>query len=73
RRVIAPKGSVREKDGRKFVFIVDSGRARSTEVEKGAEGEDGVAIRRGLEGGERVIVGGDAVSDGQAIKVAEGK
>ncbi len=70
RRVIAPKGSVRESNGRKFVFVVDSGKARSTEVETGAEGEDGVEIRRGLSGGERVITGGDAVTDGQEIKVS---
>ena len=73
RRVIAPKGAVRNKDGRKIVFIVDSGRARAVEVETGSEGEDGVEIRRGLSGGEQAITGGDDVVDGQAIKVSEGK
>jgi RND family efflux transporter MFP subunit len=73
RRVIAPKASVRTRDGRKIVYIVDAGKARAVEVETGPEGEDGVEIRRGLEGGERAITGGDPVTDGQAVKVADGK
>jgi len=73
RRVIAPKRSIRTRDGRKFVLIVDSGRARATEVETGAEGEDGVEILRGLEGGEQAITVGSEVSDGQAIRVSDGK
>ncbi|HZL72347.1 MAG TPA: efflux RND transporter periplasmic adaptor subunit [Planctomycetota bacterium] len=73
KRVIAPKGSVRQVNGKKIVLIVDSGRVRATEVETGAEGEDGTEILRGLEGGEQAVTGGDAVSDGQAIKVSDGK
>ena len=73
KRVIAPKGSVRQVNGKKIVLIVESGRVRATEVETGAEGEDGTEILRGLEGGEQAVTGGDAVSDGQAIKVSDGK
>lgn len=73
RRVIAPKGAVRDRNGRRVVFIMDSGKARAAEVETGREGEDGVEIVRGLSGGELAIVGGDAVEDGQAVKVAEKK
>jgi RND family efflux transporter MFP subunit len=73
RRVIAPRGAIRNKDGRKIVFVVESGRARATEVETGPEGEDGIEIRRGLSGGERAIIGGDDVVDGQAVKESEAK
>jgi len=72
-RLMAPRGSIRVKDGRKFVFVVDSGHARSTGVETGGEGEDGVEILRGLSGGESVVVGGDPVEDGQKVTVAEKK
>jgi RND family efflux transporter MFP subunit len=73
RRVIAPKGSIREEGGRKIAFVVESDRVRATEVETGPEGEDGVEIRKGLLGGERVVTGGDPVKDGQAIKISEHK
>ena len=73
RRVIAPKGSVRQVNGRKVVFVVESGRVRATDVETGAEGDDGVEILRGLEGGEQAVTGGSDVSDGQVIRVSDGK
>jgi len=73
RRVIAPKGAVRDRNGRRVVFIVDSGKARAAAVETGREGEDGVEILRGLSGGELAIIGGDGIEDGQAVKVADKK
>lgn len=73
RRVIAPRGSVRDQGGRKTVFIVEGDRVKAVEVETGPEGDDGVEIRRGLLGGEKAIIGGDPVTDGQTVKVAEAK
>ena len=73
RRVIAPKGSVKDQAGRKVVYIVENDKVRAVDVETGAEGEDGVEIRRGLEGGERAVTGGETITDGQTVKVADGK
>lgn len=73
RRVISPRGSVRERGGRKVVFVLTDGRVRAQPVETGAEGEDGVEILNGLQGGEAVVIGGAAVEDGDLVKVAEKK
>ena len=70
RKVIAPKGAVRERGGRRVAFVVEGGKARAAEVETGAEGEDGVEIKSGLHGGEEVVTGG-AVEDGQAVRPRE--
>lgn len=69
RRVVAPPNSVRSADGRRVVYVIDGTKAKLVVVECGAEGEDGVEITRGLLGGEKVVTGGDAVSDGVEIKV----
>jgi RND family efflux transporter MFP subunit len=72
-RLIAPRGSVRERGGGKIVFVVEGDRVRAAAVEAGADGEDGVEILKGLSGGELVVIGGDPVEDGQKVKVAEKK
>ena len=72
-RLMAPPGSVRERGGRKVVFVVEGDRVRAAAVETGADGEDGVEILTGLSGGEIVVVGGDPVEDGQKVTVAEKK
>src|SRR5436190_8633763 len=41
RRILAPKGALRDRNGRKGVFITEGGRVRRQAVETGAEGEDG--------------------------------
>ncbi len=71
RKVLAPKGAVRERGGRPTVFVIEGGRVRAAAVETGAEGEDGVEIRRGLLGGEQVVTGGAAVEDGAAVRLRE--
>jgi RND family efflux transporter MFP subunit len=71
RRVIAPKGAVRDRAGRKVVFVREGGRARLQEVETGSEGEDGTEILKGLQGGEEVVTGGAAVEDGVEVKTKE--
>jgi len=69
RRLIAPKGSVRDRGGRKVVFITESGRVRMQSVETGAEGEDGTEILKGLQGGEDVVTGGAMVEDGVEVRI----
>ncbi len=71
KRVIAPRGAVREQGGRKVVFVLEGSRARAAPVEAGAEGEDGTEILKGLLGGEVVVTGGDAVEDGAEVRVKE--
>ena len=73
RRVIAPRGAVRERGGRKIVFILDAGKVRAQPVETGAEGEDGVEILKGLHGGEEVVTGGAVVEDGDPVRIKEKK
>ncbi len=73
RKLIAPRGSVRDRGGRKGVFILDSGRVRLQGVETGAEGEDGTEILKGLQGGEEVVTGGAQVEDGMDVRLKEKK
>lgn len=69
RRLIAPKGSVRERGGQKVVFVIESAHVRRQVVETGAEGEDGSEILKGLQGGEEVVTGGGIVDDGTEVKI----
>ncbi|RPH39253.1 MAG: efflux RND transporter periplasmic adaptor subunit, partial [Planctomycetota bacterium] len=73
RKVIAPRGAVRDRGGLKVVFILESGRVRQQAVETGAEGEDGTEILKGLQGGEDVVTGGAVVEDGTEVKLKERK
>jgi HlyD family secretion protein len=73
RKLIAPRGSVRDRGGFKVVFIVDGGRVRMQSVETGVDGEDGSEILKGLQGGEEVVTGGATVDDGAEIRIKEKK
>lgn len=73
RKLIAPRGSIRDRGGRKGVFIVEGGRVRLQAVETGAEGEDGTEILKGLQGGEEVVTGGALVDDGSEVRLKEKK
>jgi len=73
RRLIAPRGSVRDRGGRKGVFVVELCRVRFQAVETGADGEDGTEILKGLQGGEEVVTGGAQVEDGAAVRLKEKK
>jgi RND family efflux transporter MFP subunit len=71
--VLAPIAAVhRDARGDSFVWVVDDGRVRSTrvETEEGSIGER-LRIARGLSGGERVVVGDAALSDGARVQVRE--
>lgn len=69
RKVIAPRGAVRERGGVRGVFVLEGGRARFQAVETGPEGEDGVEVLKGLLGGEQVVTGGPAIEDGAAVRI----
>lgn len=73
RKLIAPRGSVRDRGGRKGVFILESGRVRFAGVTTGADGEDGTEIVSGLQGGEEVVTGGAIVEDGMEVRLKEKK
>jgi len=73
RKLIAPRGSLRDRGGRKNVFVVEGGRVRMLPVETGAEGEDGTEILQGLQGGEEVVTGGALVEDGMEVRIKEKK
>jgi len=73
RRLISPRGSVRDRGGRKGVFLFEGGRVRFQPVETGAEGEDGTEILKGLQGGEEVVTGGAMVDDGAEVRLKEKK
>lgn len=73
RKVLAPRGAVRERGGQKVVFVLDAGQAHLQRVETGAEGEDGTEIRSGLLGGEEVVIGGGQVDDGAQVRRKETK
>lgn len=73
RRVIAPRGAVRDRAGRKVVFLVERMKVRVQTVDTGAEGEDGVEILKGLQGGEEVVTGGGIVEEGVEVKRKEAK
>jgi RND family efflux transporter MFP subunit len=73
RKLIAPRGSLRDRGGRKGVFVVEGGRVRFQGVETGADGEDGTEILKGLQGGEEVVIGGALVEDGAAVRIKEKK
>ena len=64
-----PSSAVVRDGGRDAVFVVEDGRAQRVEVVVGAQGEDLVEVRRGLSGGESVVIrDADRLSDGQAVK-----
>jgi multidrug efflux pump subunit AcrA (membrane-fusion protein) len=64
-----PTAAVVRDEGKDAVFVVEDGRAQRVEVTIGAQGEDLVEVRRGLTGGEQVVVrDADRLSDGQAVE-----
>lgn len=58
-------------EGEHFVFVVDEGTARRTDVEIGVEQNRTVQVTDGLEPGRRVVVAGQAaLRDGQEVRLA---
>jgi RND family efflux transporter MFP subunit len=69
--VLVPAAALRrENDGRSYVWVVDDGHARRSDVETaGLVGGDRVRITRGLNGDEKLIVGTPPASDGERVSV----
>jgi len=66
-----PSAAVVRDGGEDAVFVVEDGLVQRVAVSLGAQGDDLVEVRRGLSGGERVVVrDADRLSDGQAVETS---
>jgi len=66
-----PSAAVVRDGGEDAVFVVEDGRVQRVGVTLGARGDDLVEVRRGLSGGERVVVrDADRLTDGQAVQTS---
>jgi HlyD family secretion protein len=66
--VIVPEGAVRIRDGRPVVFVAQDSRMYRREVDVGDRLSEGVVIDRGLNPGERVVLGLDSeLADGRDL------
>jgi len=71
RRVLVPRGAVAQGTNGARVWIVEQGRVSSREVEVGPERGEQVEIRRGLSGGETVVLDPPgSLEDGARVRVA---
>jgi len=67
--VFVPSSSVRDRDGKKIVFLSFDGKATAREVKILSQRSGGVLVQ-GLNGGEDVITSGPAdLKDGEKIKI----
>ncbi len=72
-RVFVPAAAVRDEAGRQVVWVVRDERVERREVDASPVTGDWREIRRGLEGGELVVVAGpDRLEDGSRVKVTRG-
>ena len=66
-----PSAAVVRDGGEDAVFVVEDGRVQRVGVSLGAQGDDLVEVRRGLAGGEQVVVrDADRLTDGQAVSTS---
>lgn len=73
RRVLIPKQSVVQGSEGARVWLVEKGRVRSQTVETGAERGNQIEIRRGLDGGETVVIDPPArLREGTRVRAASG-
>jgi RND family efflux transporter MFP subunit len=71
RRVLVPSAAVRREAAGASVWLVENDRATRRAVELGPERGEDIEIRKGLEGGERVVLDPPAtLKDGAAVRVA---
>jgi HlyD family secretion protein len=73
-RILIPKSAVATVGGRSGVFRIAEGRAQFQAVETGGEVQGQIEVKKGLQGGERLIslADGSAVRDGDRVRT-EGK
>ncbi|MDD5747548.1 MAG: efflux RND transporter periplasmic adaptor subunit [Actinomycetota bacterium] len=68
--IVVPAGAMLEKNGRNYVFKIEGGKAKLTEVETGITTETEVEITRGLSRGDRVITKNvRKLKNGQPVKI----
>jgi multidrug efflux pump subunit AcrA (membrane-fusion protein) len=66
-----PSAAVVRDGGEDAVFVVEDGRVQRVGVSLGAQGDELVEVRRGLAGGEQVVVrDADRLTDGQAVETS---
>jgi len=67
--VFVPTPAIRDRDGKKFVFLAFEGKAIAREVKILSQRSGGVLVQ-GLNGGEDVITSGPSdLKDGEKIKI----
>src|SRR5665647_320819 len=65
----ASSKAVFEKEGLKYVYIIDANKAKITQVETGLEGEEYTEITKGLKTGDVLVISpGNNITDGARIK-----
>ena len=70
--IAVPKDALVERDGKRSVFVVVSGKAQQRPVEVGLTERTRAEIRRGLSPGESVVVvGAQGLKDGDPVQVRE--
>lgn len=73
--IYLPKSAIIEKDGKSFVWVIDTEKAvaNSRAVTLGQEGHDHIEIKTGLDAGMRIVTSGvHSLTEGQAIRVDAG-
>ena len=72
-RVVVPKATITQVDGKTGVFRLVDGRAKFTPVTTGGDVQGQIEITQGLQGGERLIslAGGAPIQDGVRVRVEQ--
>jgi RND family efflux transporter MFP subunit len=72
-RAFVAKDAVVQRDGRSAVMLVENGRARAVSVEVGEKTDDEIEIRKGVGGGETVLLAPPAqIKDGARVRIRKG-
>lgn len=67
--ITIPYAALLDEGGRSYVFVVRGGIARRVDVVPGSSSGDTIAILKGLQRGERVVIdGGTALEDGMKVR-----
>jgi RND family efflux transporter MFP subunit len=64
--------AVQEKEGKKYVYTVENGKAKRKEIKLGLENDEEAEVIEGLKEGEEIISGNlDRISDSRPVKLAK--
>jgi HlyD family secretion protein len=68
-----PAIAIIEKDGKKFVYVIEGNKAKVSEIRTGLESDEESEITDGLREGEQIIITNfDKLSNGKQVKVTQG-